>query len=222
MTKYIGNKSIIPLFTNILGVFPPHKRYVELFAGSAQIAQKKKHVDPTVLVDKNVCAIPQSYLSTNAAVVVINDCALKWLRDNNTGMVDTLIYLDPPYLLSTIRSKVALYEHTLSEAEHIELLNLIRKTAAMVVISHYSCSLYDEMLHDWEKKIIKVSYSGHVMNEAIYYNFPAGGVLHSTTHAGKNKTDRQRIKRKATRWANNFNTLPKYEQQCILERLVIK
>ncbi len=222
MAKYIGNKSIVPLYPNILGVFPPHKRYVELFAGSAQIAQKKKHVNPTVLVDKNVSAIPQTYLATNPGIEVINNCAISWLKTNSTGMVDTLIYLDPPYIISERRCQKELYDFELTEADHVELLTLLRQSAAMVVISHYDCSLYNEILHDWEKKVVKVSYRGYVMKEAIYYNFPAAGVLHSTTHAGKNKTDRQRIKRKAARWADNFNALPKYEQQAILERLIIK
>ncbi len=222
MKTYTGNKSAPNLANNILSIFPPHSRYVELFAGSAQIAQKKKHVDNTLLVDKYVSAIPQSFVTTMPGIVVIQGCAIQWLRDNNTDMVDTLIYADPPYIISERLSKKKLYKFELTDQNHIEFLNLCKQSAAKIVISHYKCALYDRELASWEQKVVKCSYRGSVVDECIYYNFAAAGETHTTTFSGKNKTDRQRIKRKAKRWLDNFERLPTYEQQAILEGLKLR
>ena len=40
-----------------------------------------------------------------------------------------------------------------------------------------------------------------------------------TAHVGKDRTDRQRIKRKVARWVNKFARLPKLEQNLIFEEL---
>lgn len=63
---------------------------------------------------------------------------------------DCLLYVDPPYPLST-RSG-ALYEHEMkSEKEHLVLLEALEKHAGSVVLSGYACKLYDERLSHWQR-----------------------------------------------------------------------
>ncbi|MBV8224934.1 MAG: DNA methylase [Verrucomicrobia bacterium] len=50
-------------------------------------------------------------------------------------------------------------------------------------------------------------------------NFSVAGA-HWATYAGKDFTDRQRIKRKAQRWADNYRKLPAGERTAILEALL--
>jgi DNA adenine methylase len=50
-------------------------------------------------------------------------------------------------------------------------------------------------------------------------NFPQAST-HWSSWAGKNFTDRQRIKRKAQRWAGNYRRLPAGERTAILEALL--
>jgi hypothetical protein len=44
--------------------------------------------------------------------------------------------------------------------------------------------------------------------------------VHWASFAGKNFTDRQRIKRKAQRWGKNYQALPKTERLAVLAALM--
>lgn len=61
--------------------------------------------------------------------------------------MDTLLYLDPPYPLSTRNGKY--YSHEMTDTDHEDLLGLLRKHPGMAVISGYRCELYDDLLCDW-------------------------------------------------------------------------
>ena len=60
---------------------------------------------------------------------------------------DTLIYADPPYLLST-RTQT-LYRHEMGERDHVELLEVLNAHPGPVVLSGYSSSLYHHHLEHW-------------------------------------------------------------------------
>ncbi len=60
---------------------------------------------------------------------------------------------------------------------------------------------------------------GGVRTEKLWYNYEIDR-LHWASFAGKNFTDRQRIKRKAQRWANNYQALPQVERLAILAALM--
>jgi DNA adenine methylase len=71
-----------------------------------------------------------------------------------------LIYLDPPYVPET-RTNGAReaagyrnYAHEMSIEDHRELLGRARASRAMVLISGYASSLYDEMLAGWTLRTI--------------------------------------------------------------------
>lgn len=63
---------------------------------------------------------------------------------------DTLIYLDPPYLHDTRQTNNA-YAHEMSEREHEFLLELMKKSKSMMIISGYDNDLYNDMLQGWAK-----------------------------------------------------------------------
>ncbi len=46
-------------------------------------------------------------------------------------------------------------------------------------------------------------------------NYPAAGQLHETTFVGKNKMDRQRIKRKAANLRRTLLAMPEHERQAV-------
>ena len=71
--------------------------------------------------------------------------------------VDTLFYLDPPYLPET-RSpankydlKHRMYRHELTRDQHAELLEVARDLEGMVLISGYPSDLYDHALSGWRR-----------------------------------------------------------------------
>lgn len=83
-------------------------------------------------------------------VLIENRSALACIR--RYDHVDTLHYIDPPYVLDT---RVTLghhyYRHEMSDAEHEELLNVLLALDGFVIVSGYETDLYDDYLSGWEK-----------------------------------------------------------------------
>jgi DNA adenine methylase len=68
---------------------------------------------------------------------------------------DTLFYLDPPYPRET-RTSHNLYQHEMSQADHVELIELIVRCRGKLVISSYANDLYDRALRDWDRLEIEM------------------------------------------------------------------
>ena len=60
---------------------------------------------------------------------------------------------------------------------------------------------------------------GGVRTEKLWFNFAIDRV-HWARFAGKNFTDRQRIKRKAQRWGKNYKALPRTERLAVLAAMM--
>ncbi|VAW78384.1 (adenine-N6-)-methyltransferase homolog [hydrothermal vent metagenome] len=75
------------------------------------------------------------------------------------------------------------------------------------------------MLSDWNTLELQVMNQGGVRTEKLWFNFTIDRV-HWANYAGKNFTDRQRIKRKAQRWANNYQSLPREERLAVLAAMM--
>ena len=62
---------------------------------------------------------------------------------------------------------------------------------------------------------LQVVTQGVVRTEKLWFNFTPEA-SHWIGYAGKNFTDRQRIKRKAARWEKNYRAMPKAERLVVL------
>lgn len=83
---------------------------------------------------------------------------------------DTLLYLDPPYPLS-LREK-NLYHNEMTDDQHIELLELVKKSKSKIVLSSYDNELYNQALQGWETAEKKtIAQFGLNRTEKIYMNF---------------------------------------------------
>lgn len=89
---------------------------------------------------------------------------------------DTLMYVDPPYLMST-RSRTG-YRHEMhSQDEHRELAAALQGLAAAVVVSGYASPLYDEIYDGWHRAEVS-AYTGQGNNgdgertEVLWSNRP--------------------------------------------------
>lgn len=86
-------------------------------------------------------------------------------------------YVDPPYVMAT-RGHGADYAHELTDAQHVELLKVLRGLQGRVLLSGYACALYDEALRDW-RRVERRSLADGAREriEVIWMNFegaPAG------------------------------------------------
>lgn len=116
------------------------------------------------------------------------DAAAKRLRGSSTNLVqiermdafrlieryntpDVLMYLDPPYLRST-RKSGKLYLHEMNNEQQRQLLDLITKSKAKIVLSGYQSELYDEALQGWHKDTAMTQTTSAVMvEETIWMNY---------------------------------------------------
>ncbi len=86
---------------------------------------------------------------------------------------ETLHYIDPPYVQSTrnMKSGAHAYRHEMTEADHVELADLLNKVQGMVVLSGYRCDLYDELFSTWERRDVKANSNLHgSRTESIWLN----------------------------------------------------
>ncbi len=84
---------------------------------------------------------------------------------------DTLIYCDPPYLPELRKSN--LYKHEFSFEQHKELLEVIKKSSAKIILSGYDNELYNFELKDWSSAELETTAQmGLKRTEKIWCNFP--------------------------------------------------
>jgi len=135
-----------------------------------------------------------------------------------TALGRELVYSDPPYLHDT-RTSGRRYRFDYEEQDHIELLELLKTLPCNVILSGYPSALYDDLLTDWRRLELQVMNQGGVRTEKIWFNFTVDRV-HWASHAGRNFTDRQRIKRKAASWGKRYQALPRAERLAVLAAMM--
>lgn len=91
--------------------------------------------------------------------------------------VDTLHYVDPPYVLGTrVRGAThgRYYRHELQDDDHIKLLDTLAGVQGMVALSGYSSEIYQERLVGWSMNTttarISASRGGGTRQECIWLN----------------------------------------------------
>ena len=133
---------------------------------------------------------------------------------------DTLIYCDPPYLMETRKSKRALYRFEMTTEQHIELLNTIMNLKCMVMISGYYSDLYAKTLTGWRSVTFQAqTRGGRTATEWVWMNFQTPLELHDYRYLGRDFRERERIKRKQTRWKNRLERMTDQERYAMLSVL---
>jgi DNA adenine methylase len=81
-------------------------------------------------------------------VAILNRPALEVIRQQDGP--GTLFYCDPAYLPQT-HTAPDVYAHEMSEADHRELLSLLRTVKGKVMLSGYPSALFDQALAGWTR-----------------------------------------------------------------------
>jgi len=215
MTGYFGSKAASGLYQNIIAMMPPHDTFIETHLGGGVVMQKKPPTQNNIAID--IDPEPLKAFTCSYPVQKINSCAHRYLAEYDyTGF--ELIYCDPPYLIETRTSKRR-YLHEYTRQDHIHLLELLQSLPCQVILSGYRSTLYDDMLAGWNCLELQAMTWGGPRTEKLWYNYDLDRT-HWATYAGKDFTDRQRIKRKAGRWAKNYQALPSAERLALLAALM--
>jgi DNA adenine methylase len=217
---YLGSKAASGAYQAIIASMPVHDTYIETHLGSGAVMVRKPVAARSIGID-----IDEQTLEQFAAVPGVElHCgdAVAFLRSfdyQSAGRV--LVYADPPYLLETRTSRHR-YRYEYTTQDHYALLSVLVELASLgvsVMVSGYPSVLYDQMLPMWRTREFQVMTRGGVRTEKLWLSFPASSV-HWATFAGSTFTERQRIKRKAQRWAENYRALAPAERIAVLAAML--
>lgn len=216
---YNGGKAQAGVYQALINMMPPHRVYIEAFLGAGAIMRMKRPaaVNVGIEIDNLVAS---SFLASadpiSREITIINGDAVPELRKMPLAG-DELVYCDPPYLMATRSSSRALYRHEMSDDQHAELLRTIRTLPCMVMISGYWSELYAELLAGWRLESYNaVKRNGAVAKEFVWCNFPRPLELHDYRYLGSNFRERERIKRRKSRWVERLQVMRPEERYAIL------
>jgi len=195
MASYFGSKATSGLCQPIIALMPPALRNIGIDLDARALARFE-------------CDYP---------VEKIHGCAHRFLAEYPFAGRE-LVYSDPPYLQHT-RSSGRRYRFDYEERDHIELLALLKRLPCQVILSGYPSALYDALLGDWQTLELQVMNQGGVRTEKLWLNFTPERLFWAG-YAGRNFTDRQRIKRKAESWARRYQAMPRGERLAVLAGLM--
>lgn len=107
-------------------------------------------------------------------VVILNQPAVDVIRQQDGPA--TFFYLDPPYLHET-RASTEAYRHEMTEADHRELLAVIKQCRGMVMLSGYPNPIYDQEIAGWRREDILIDNKAaggttkRQMTESLWMNY---------------------------------------------------
>jgi len=215
MNSYFGSKATSGLCQPIIAMMPPHDTYIETHLGGGAIMRRKPPALHNIGIDLDLK--PLTAFECDYSVEKIHGCAHQFLS-SYTYDGRELVYCDPPYLHKT-RSSTRRYRFDYQEQDHVELLKILKGLSCSVILSGYPSTLYDEQLTGWNTIELQVMNQGGVRTEKLWFNFTPDRV-HWCRYAGKNFTDRQRIKRKAESWGKRYQALPRPERLALLSSIM--
>lgn len=99
--------------------------------------------------------------------IIENEDAINVIKRYNNE--DVFIYCDPPYVLGT--RKKGLYTHEMTDEQHIELLEVLKKHKGKIMISGYENDLYDKYLKNWHKEAFITAAERGKRIECIWMNY---------------------------------------------------
>ncbi|EHD23627.1 MULTISPECIES: DNA adenine methylase [Brenneria] len=222
---YLGSKAASGAYQKIIANMPPHDVYVETHLGGGAVMLNKPPARMNVGVDidpitvEEFCQFNPDFVDTlDTRLRIINEDAVDFLQSHDLeAMGRTLIYADPPYLLET-RTGSARYRHEYTVEDHRDLIAILRQVPCSVMISGYPSALYDELLKGWRSVTFQVMTRGGARTEKLWMNYPESSA-YSAKYAGKDYIDRQRIKRKAERWAAKYRAMSSAERLAVMSEL---
>ena len=132
---------------------------------------------------------------------------------------DEFVYSDPPYLHIT-RTGNHRYRHEYTEADHVRLLDVLKRLPCRVMVSGYYSELYMDVLRGWRVSTYEAMTRGAVWRtEYLWMNYSEPTALHDYRFLGNDYRERENIKRKQKRWRVRWQAMDRLERQAILAEL---
>lgn len=221
--KYLGGKNLNGFYQKIINLIPKHSVYIETHLGSGAIMRYKRpaRINYGIEINKQVLNNFKGNFNPKNINLICSD-SLEFLKNFNfTG--DEFIYCDPPYLKATRKSNRNIYKYEYSNKQHIELLEILTRLPCNIMISGYYSDLYNVYLKNWHAYNFDVkTRSGAWAKEYLWMNYKRPTKLHDYSYVGNDFRERERIKRKVSRWTNRLQSMPELERNAILTSVIKK
>lgn len=219
---------------------PPHDCYVEPFLGSGAVMRRKRPARFNLGIDLDGAVVARA-----ANLVRAGEWISAWARPGEPGdggpvswewhQLDavewlarwnappsTVVYCDPPYLMSTRSSPRRMYRYELGADRHRALLDVLVRLPCSVLLSGYPSAMYDQALSSWRVVRYRVmTRGGRMATECLWCNFPEPVELHDYRYLGRDFRERERIKRKQARWVRRLSEMTVLERQALQSALLV-
>ncbi|MFU8927773.1 DNA adenine methylase [Acinetobacter puyangensis] len=104
-------------------------------------------------------------------VLIENRDAVKVIEDHDRE--DTLFFVDPPYVLDTRSMGGKAYRHEMTNADHEQLVSILKNCKGMVILCGYEHPIYETL--KWKKikkSVAAAGQSGSVLREEVLWINP--------------------------------------------------
>lgn len=224
--RYPGGKSASGAFQQVINQIPPHRVYIEAFVGGGTVFERKAPAASSILIDLDAevarywsWRCNQSSDLARLAINVIHGDATRWLASNEWHG-DEFVYLDPPYHHDT-RTKKRIYRHEMDDGGHRDLLRVLQELPVPFALSGYRNPLYDDVASNcgWRRVDFQCMTRRGPRTESLWMNYEAPARLAEYDYVGSTFRERERIRRKVSRWMSRLETLPELERNALLSAM---
>jgi site-specific DNA-adenine methylase len=216
--KYPGGKNAAGTYQRIINQIPPHKVYIEPFAGSAAILRFKRPAEQSIVLDRDPDAIDALRDRIPPQTELVDADALEFLARYPFSGAE-FVYCDPPYLPEICRSRLR-YRYKLTRDDHVRLLTILKTIRCPVMISGYWSELYAETLSGWRTDHFpQMTRGGYAIDEWLWMNYPKPVELHDYRYLGGDYREREKFSRRRKRWTAKLEKMAPIERQALLAAL---
>lgn len=224
LMNWPGTKNGSGVAERLISQIPPHEIYIAPFAGHCAVASKMRPARRRIFVDLDERAL-NYWRARQPAECYLTNC-IDWLShwfeldrfdSSPARRPEVFVHIDPPYYPGTCGAGI--YRHELSREEHARLLSVALRIPAAVMIAGYRCELYDAKLHEWRRMDYTVQTRGGPKRESVWMNYAVPSELQDPRFIGRDKRDRERIRKRQRNMVNLVKRLPPLERQALLDML---
>jgi DNA adenine methylase len=238
-----GGKDGAGVYQRLINQIPPHDVFISPFLGDCAVMRRKLPAAVSIGIDKSRSNILRWNRDRSIdGLRLYCCCGIEWLKhrcelyrvdrpppkkataaavaENGGGILRQFVYMDPPYLIESRRSRRAIYEHELTEEHHADVLETALRLPCQVMISHYPHPMYATALRKWRTFTFRVqTRGGGSATEQVWCNYPEPAELHDARYVGLNKRERERVRRRVKNWVNGLDRMLPDERQAVLDAI---
>lgn len=233
-----GGKDGAGVAQRLINQIPPHDIFISAFLGDCAIMRRKLPAKvASIGVDADRANIERWYRSDEKPAGLSLYCCdgIEWLRHRfdlyavdrpspkKAALERIFVYIDPPYLLSSRRSKKRMYNFEMTDEQHAELIDVATRLPCNVMVSHYPHQLYAHGLRGWRTFTFKSqTRSGKPATEQVWCNYDEPAELHDARFVGGNKRERERVRRRVRNWVGGLDRMEPAERQAVLDAIGVR